>query len=96
MAGGILLLIAGSQETLNIQIPTGPLPRFSSFPLSMDFWCRLWQFLSLAAAWLILIYFTPIQRLIGYVVIGILAWVLGMLLSAIAVRLIAEGIIALL
>jgi multiple antibiotic resistance protein len=51
--------------------------------------------LSLGATWLILKYSAEIQRIFGEVIIGILARVLGMLLCAIAVTLIAEGIIAL-
>ncbi len=51
--------------------------------------------LSLLATWLILRYAATIQRFFGEVVIGILARVLGMLLAAIAVRLIASGILGL-
>jgi multiple antibiotic resistance protein len=51
--------------------------------------------LSLGATWLILKYSAEIQRIFGDVIIGISARVLGMLLSAIAVTLIAEGIVGL-
>ncbi|MDD1672178.1 MAG: MarC family protein [Methanomicrobiales archaeon] len=49
-------------------------------------------FLSLVATWLTLRYAALIQKLCGDVVIGIMARVLGMLLAAIAVKLIAAGI----
>lgn len=52
--------------------------------------------LSLIATWLILRYAALIQKLFGDVIIGILARVLGMLLAAIAVKLIASGIIGVL
>lgn len=53
-------------------------------------------FLSLLATWVILRYATVIQRFFGDVVIGIMARVLGMLLAAIAVKLIAAGIMGIL
>ncbi len=51
--------------------------------------------LSIVATWFILRYAASIQRFFGEVVISILARVLGMLLAAIAIRLIASGIIGL-
>ncbi len=52
--------------------------------------------LSLVATWLILKYSALILRIFGDIVIGVLARVLGMLLAAIAVTLIAKGISGLL
>jgi multiple antibiotic resistance protein len=51
--------------------------------------------LSLAATWLVLRYSRAIQRLVGDLVIEIMAKVLGMFVAAIAVQIIAEGIKAL-
>ncbi|MDD1678532.1 MAG: MarC family protein [Methanomicrobiales archaeon] len=117
VAGGILLLILGLQETLDIQIPTGkerkrsiagvvigtPLlcgPGTITTVLLLSSRYGLLApaaaiFLALVATWLILNYSAAIQRIFGEVIIGILARVLGMLLSAIAVTLIAQGIVAL-
>ena len=117
VAGGILLLILGLQETLDIQIPggrdhhksaagvvigtpllCGPGTITTVLLLSSQYGLLIPAVaiaLSLAATWLILKYSASIQRIFGDVVIGILARVLGMLLSAIAVRLIATGIVAL-
>ena len=50
--------------------------------------------LSLLATWLILYYAEGIQRILGDVVTDIMGKVLGMLVAAIAVRIIASGIIA--
>ncbi len=117
VAGGILLLILGMQETLDVQIPTGKDHKKSvaGVVIGTPLLCgpgtittvlllssrygllipALAIALSLVATWLILKYSAEIQRLAGEVIIGILARVLGMLLSAIAVTLIAEGIVAL-
>ncbi|MDD1675681.1 MAG: MarC family protein [Methanomicrobiales archaeon] len=117
VAGGILLLILGLQETLDIQIPggrdhhksaagvvigtpllCGPGTITTVLLLSSQYGLLIPAVaiaLSLAATWLILTYSASIPRIFGDVVIGILARVLGMLLSAIAVRLIATGIVAL-
>lgn len=51
--------------------------------------------LSLAATWLVLRYSRAIQRLVGDLVIEIMAKVLGMFVAAIAVQIIAQGIKAL-
>jgi multiple antibiotic resistance protein len=51
--------------------------------------------LSLAATWLVLRYSRILQRLVGDLVIEIMAKVLGMFVAAIAVQIIAEGIKAL-
>jgi multiple antibiotic resistance protein len=51
--------------------------------------------LSLLATWLILYYAAHIQRLLGDVVTDIIGKVLGMLLAAIAIRIIYSGIKAL-
>ena len=50
--------------------------------------------LSLLATWLILYYAEAIQRILGDVVTDIMGKVLGMLVAAIAVRIIASGILA--
>jgi multiple antibiotic resistance protein len=50
--------------------------------------------LSLLATWLILYYADGIQRLLGDVVTDIMGKVLGMLVAAIAVKIIASGILA--
>ncbi|MDD1695338.1 MAG: MarC family protein [Methanoregula sp.] len=50
--------------------------------------------LSLLATWLILYYAEGIQRILGDVVTDIMGKVLGMLVAAIAVRIIASGVIA--
>jgi len=50
--------------------------------------------LSLAATWLILYYAEVIQRVLGDVVTDIMGKVLGMLVAAIAVKIIASGILA--
>jgi len=50
--------------------------------------------LSLAATWLILYYADGIQRILGEVVTDIMGKVLGMLVAAIAVKIIASGILA--
>jgi multiple antibiotic resistance protein len=50
--------------------------------------------LSLLATWLILYYAEGIQRILGAVVTDIMGKVLGMLVAAIAVRIIASGIFA--
>jgi multiple antibiotic resistance protein len=50
--------------------------------------------LSLVATWLILYYAEAIQRVLGDVVTDIMGKVLGMLVAAIAVKIIASGIIA--
>jgi multiple antibiotic resistance protein len=117
VAGGILLLVLGLQETLDIQFPTsrvhkrtvagvvigtpllcGPGTITTVLLLSSRYGLLIPAIaiaLSLGATWLILKYSAEIQRIFGEVIIGILARVLGMLLSAIAVTLIAEGIVAL-
>ena len=51
--------------------------------------------LSLLATWLVLYYSEFIQRMLGDVVTDIMGKVLGMLVAAIAVKIIASGIIAL-
>ncbi|MEI7857759.1 MAG: MarC family protein [Methanomicrobiales archaeon] len=51
--------------------------------------------LSLLATWLVLYYSEFIQRILGEVVTDIMGKVLGMLLAAIAVKIIASGVIAL-
>jgi multiple antibiotic resistance protein len=117
VAGGILLLILGLQETLDIQIPTGKEQKktVAGVVIGTPLLCgpgtittvlllssrygllvpALAIALSLGATWLILKYSAEIQRIFGDVIIGISARVLGMLLSAIAVTLIAEGIVGL-
>jgi multiple antibiotic resistance protein len=50
--------------------------------------------LSLLATWLILYYAEGIQRILGDVVTDIMGKVLGMLVAAIAVKIIATGILA--
>jgi len=50
--------------------------------------------LSLLATWLILYYAEGIQRVLGNVVTDIMGKVLGMLVAAIAVRIIASGVLA--
>ncbi|OPX62067.1 MULTISPECIES: MarC family protein [unclassified Methanoregula] len=50
--------------------------------------------LSLLATWLILYYAQTIQRILGDVVTDIMGKVLGMLVAAIAVKIIASGILA--
>jgi multiple antibiotic resistance protein len=117
VAGGILLLILGLQETLDIQIPSGKEHKKSAagvvigtpllcgpgtittvLLLSSRYGLLIPAIaiaLSLGITWLILKYAAEIQRFAGELIIGILARVLGMLLSAIAVTLIAEGIVAL-
>ena len=50
--------------------------------------------LSLLATWLILYYAETIQRILGDVVTDIMGKVLGMLVAAIAVKIIASGILA--
>ncbi len=117
VAGGILLLILGMQETLDIQIPSGKEHKRSAagvvigtpllcgpgtittvLLLSSRYGLLVLAIaiaLSLGVTWLILKYAAEIQRFVGELIIGILARVLGMLLSAIAVTLIAEGIVAL-
>lgn len=50
--------------------------------------------LSLLATWLILYYAEGIQRILGDVITDIMGKVLGMLVAAIAVRIIASGVIA--
>ena len=52
--------------------------------------------ISLAATWLVLRYSRVLQKLVGALVIEILAKVLGMFVAAIAVQIIAEGIAGLL
>jgi multiple antibiotic resistance protein len=52
--------------------------------------------LSLAATWVILKYAAVIQRLLGDCVTEIMAKVLGLLVAAIAIKIIADGIIGLL
>jgi multiple antibiotic resistance protein len=117
VAGGILLLIFGLQETLDIQIPAGKEHKktVAGVVIGTPLLCgpgtittvlllssryglpipALAIALSLGATWLILKYSAEIQRIFGEVIIGILARVLGMLLSAIAVTLIADGIVGL-
>jgi multiple antibiotic resistance protein len=117
VAGGILLLILGLQETLDIQIPTGRNHQKSvaGVVIGTPLLCgpgtittvlllssryglvipALAILLSLITTWVILKYSSVIQRIAGDMIIGILARVLGMLLSAIAVSLIAQGILAL-
>jgi multiple antibiotic resistance protein len=51
--------------------------------------------LSLIATWIILYYSELIQRVLGEVVTDIMGKVLGMLVAAIAVKIIAAGIMAL-
>jgi len=51
--------------------------------------------LSLLATWLVLYYSEFIQRMLGEVVTDIMGKVLGMLLAAIAVKIIASGVMAL-
>jgi multiple antibiotic resistance protein len=51
--------------------------------------------LSLLATWLVLYYSEFIQRILGEVVTDIMGKVLGMLLAAIAVKIIASGVMAL-
>jgi multiple antibiotic resistance protein len=51
--------------------------------------------LSLLATWLILYYAEVIQRILGEVVTDIMGKVLGMLVAAIAVKIIASGVMAL-
>ena len=50
--------------------------------------------LSLLATWLILYYAEGIQRILGDVVTDIMGKVLGMLVTAIAVKIIASGVLA--
>jgi multiple antibiotic resistance protein len=50
--------------------------------------------LSLIATWLVLYYSENIQRILGDVVTDIMGKVLGMLVAAIAVNIIANGIMA--
>jgi multiple antibiotic resistance protein len=50
--------------------------------------------LSLIATWLVLYYSENIQRVLGDVVTDIMGKVLGMLVAAIAVNIIASGIMA--
>jgi multiple antibiotic resistance protein len=50
--------------------------------------------LSLLATWLVLYYSEFIQRMLGEVVTDIMGKVLGMLLAAIAVKIIASGVVA--
>jgi multiple antibiotic resistance protein len=50
--------------------------------------------LSLIATWLVLYYSEYIQRILGDVVTDIMGKVLGMLVAAIAVNIIASGIMA--
>jgi multiple antibiotic resistance protein len=50
--------------------------------------------ISLVATWLVLRYSTHIQKALGKVVTEILGKLLGMLLAAIAIRIIANGIVA--
>jgi multiple antibiotic resistance protein len=50
--------------------------------------------LSLIATWLVLYYSDSIQRILGDVVTDIMGKVLGMLVAAIAVNIIASGIMA--
>jgi multiple antibiotic resistance protein len=50
--------------------------------------------LSLIATWLVLYYSENIQRILGDVVTDIMGKVLGMLVAAIAVNIIASGIMA--
>lgn len=50
---------------------------------------------SLLATWLVLYYSEFIQRILGDVVTDIMGKVLGMLLAAIAVKIIASGVMAL-
>jgi multiple antibiotic resistance protein len=50
--------------------------------------------LSLLATWLILYFSENIQRILGDVVTDIMGKVLGMLVAAIAVKIIASGILA--
>jgi multiple antibiotic resistance protein len=117
VAGGILLLILGLQETLDIQIPSGRNHQYSvaGVVIGTPLLCgpgtittvlllssryghlipAFAIFLSLVATWTILKYSAVIQRVAGELIISILARVLGMLLSAIAVSLIAQGIVAL-
>lgn len=117
VAGGILLLVLGMQETLDIQLPTssehkrsvagvvigtpllcGPGTITTVLLLSSRYGLlvpAIATALALGVTWLILKYSAEIQRLLGDVIIGILGRVLGMLLSAIAVTLIAEGVVAL-
>ena len=52
--------------------------------------------ISLAATWLVLKYATLIQRLLGETVTDVMGKVLGMLVAAIAVKIIVAGILALL
>ncbi|HOT03786.1 MAG TPA: MarC family protein [Methanolinea sp.] len=52
--------------------------------------------LSLVATWVILRFSSHLQRIVGETVIDIMAKVLGMLVAAIAVKIIADGIIGLL
>ena len=52
--------------------------------------------LALLATWLVLRYSRVLQKLVGALVIEILAKVLGMFVAAIAVQIIAQGIQALL
>jgi multiple antibiotic resistance protein len=51
--------------------------------------------LSLLATWFILRYSFAIQRVLGDLVTDIMAKVLGMLVAAIAIRIIADGLIGL-
>jgi multiple antibiotic resistance protein len=50
--------------------------------------------LALIATWLVLYYSENIQRVLGDVVTDIMGKVLGMLVAAIAVKIIASGILA--
>jgi len=51
--------------------------------------------LSLVATFIVLKYFSFIQKVLGETVTDIMAKVLGMLVAAIAVKIIADGVIAL-
>ena len=54
----------------------------------------LFRSLSLIATWLVLYYAENIQHLLGDVVTDIMGKVLGMLVAAIAVKIIASGMLA--
>jgi multiple antibiotic resistance protein len=101
IAGGFLVFLLGIQEALGIVIGTpllcGPGTITTVMLLSKDYGLLI-PFvaitLSLIATWIILYYAENIQRVLGEVVTDIMGKVLGILVAAIAVKIIASGILA--
>jgi multiple antibiotic resistance protein len=97
IAGGILLFLLGIQEALGIEI--GHCKEHSKTAagvvIGTPLLCGPGTITTvMLATWLVLYYAEKIQHVLGDVVTDIMGKVLGMLVAAIAVKIIASGILA--